>query len=910
MTDHKSPFHRGEKEIQSRLGIGQRMEGFGRRIIRDHMPEQHREFFASLPLLTIGTIDSIGRPWASLLAGEPGFTEAVSPQEIQVTALPICGDPIAETLVNGADIGLLGLEFPTRRRNRANGKVSQKSQNGFRVQVVQSFGNCPKYIQSRELTPRGEIERIGKKRSVQRGKALTKSQAAVIAEADTLFIVSHFSEDAADWSHGVDVSHRGGKPGFALVAHETLLLIPDYSGNCMFNTLGNIAANPKCGLLFLNFDSGDTLQLTGDAKILWDPTHTLRFPGAIRVIAFTVEEVVQIDRALPFTWVFQGYSPVFEEYEADEAGDEVALEQSRMSLRSVNVSVPKEVLHSGKTIRTGIFKEAVEDRVMLKRLNLEGDGQADLWSHGGAFKAVYVYSFENYGYWERELGRSDFKMGQFGENFTVEGMLEDAIHIGDIFRIGGALVEVSQPRVPCHKLAIKMGIEGFQNQFLSSGRVGFYFRVLEEGEVGAGDDIMLVKRDAQAMTVREVNELLYLDKENLDGSRKALSVPALAHGWKGSFEDRLEKVEASAQTKPGFRNFVVDRKVPESETITSFYLVPEDGGTLDEFLPGQFLTFELSIPGLKEPVIRTYSLSEAPGMDYYRVSIKREPAPGDQPGLPSGLSSNYFHNHVEVGSTLRVGSPRGKFHIGLESERAVVLLSGGVGLTPMVSMLNAIARSSTERPVWFIHGARSGREHAFGAHVRRIVQGNENANVHIRYSDPDKDDVLGRDFDSQGQVDIALLKQLLPFDSYDFYLCGPPPFMHALYCGLLSLGVADSRIHYEFFGPASILKDDATSLGPAMSMPEKTELVTGAQVTFARSGVTANWDPSCGTILDLAEQQGLSPDYSCRSGICQTCLCELTEGEVEYLEEPLDEPRAGTVLICCSQPKTNLVIQL
>jgi len=455
-----------------------------------------------------------------------------------------------------------------------------------------------------------------------------------------------------------------------------------------------------------------------------------------------------------------------------------------------------------------------------------------------------------------------------------------------------------------------MGIEGFQNRFLASGRVGFYFRVLEEGEVGAGDRIELVRRDPRGITVREVNSLLYFDKQNLDGASKALSIPALSHGWKGSFAERLAKAETAAQGRAGFRDFVVDRKLPESAVITSFYLVPEDGAPLAGFLPGQFLTFELNIAGQEKPVVRTYSLSDAPNPEYYRISIKREPAPPDRPHLPPGLSSNYFHDRVEVGTKLRVGAPRGKFHLGPEGDRAVVLLSGGVGLTPMISMLNTIAQSGARRPVWFIHGTRSGREHAMGARVRRLAEVHGNVHVHIRYSEPGPADIQGRDYDSEGRVDIALLKRLLPFDDYDFFLCGPPPFMKSLYCGLLSLDVSEARIHYEFFGPASVLKEESKPLGPAEAPSAEAELAGGIQVTFARSGVSAAWDPACESILDLAERQGLSPDYSCRSGICHTCMCALVEGEVEYLETPLDEPDPGCVLICCSKPKTNLVIEV
>ena len=213
-----------------------------------------------------------------------------------------------------------------------------------------------------------------------------------------------------------------------------------------------------------------------------------------------------------------------------------------MKVLSVNVSLPKEVLHRGKTITTGIFKEPVEGRVTLRKSSLDGDGQADLTAHGGVHKAAYVYSIENYHYWERKLGRSDFTFGQFGENLTVEGMLEDEVHVGDVFRVGEALVEVTQPRVPCYKLGMKMSFPRFVKMFLESCRVGFYLRVLEEGEVGVGDTFERVRVDPEQVTVREACHLLYFDAENLEGARKVLGVQALAPGWRRSFEARVAKI--------------------------------------------------------------------------------------------------------------------------------------------------------------------------------------------------------------------------------------------------------------------------------------------------------------------------------------------------------------------------------
>jgi ferredoxin-NADP reductase/MOSC domain-containing protein YiiM len=731
----------------------------------------------------------------------------------------------------------------------------------------------------------------------------------MIAGADTFFIASQASGTGAS-TDGIDVSHRGGPRGFVIVAHESLLLFPDYAGNGMFNTLGNLQLDPRSGLLFIDFETGDTLQMTGEAEVLWDAHHTNRFPGAERVVAFRIEETLHIERALPLAWRFRDASPALDSLPLFEHRKPAPDALGPMRLVSINLSMPKSIRHDDREVSTGIFKTPAEGRVMLRRLNLDGDGQADRWAHGGAFRTVYAYPLEHYDYWRRELGREDLDHGQFGENFTVEGMLDEEIRIGDVFRIGEALVEVSQPRIPCFKLAIKMGIENFQNRFLQSGRVGFYFRVLEEGEVGAGDSFELVGRDPGALSVREVSDLLFFNTDDLEATRRALAMPGLSHGWKGSFEERLAKTDAATQTKAGFRNLVVERKEPESGTITSFYLRPEGGSALAPFLPGQFLSFELSIPGQSGPVLRTYSLSDSPDCDYYRVSIKREPPPADRPDLPPGLSSSYFHDQVDVGTALQVGAPRGRFHIDPDSERAVVLISAGVGLTPMLSMLNAIVRGGSQRRVWFLHGARDGREHAFGEHVRRMADEHPNVSAHIRYSRPGPGDVEGRDYDAEGRIDIDSLKQLLPFDDYEFYLCGPTPFMQSLYCGLLSTGVAESRVHYEFFGPASALTEEAQPQRPAPTRAPEDELAGDCEVRFARSGLTAAWDPACDSILDLAEHQGLNPPYSCRSGICRTCMCPLIEGEVEYLEEPLNAPDPGSVLICVCRPKTGVVLDI
>lgn len=581
-----------------------------------------------------------------------------------------------------------------------------------------------------------------------------------------------------------------------------------------------------------------------------------------------------------------------------------------MKLLSVNVSLPKTVDYDGTPVNTGIFKEPVLRRVTVRRLNLDGDGQADLTVHGGPDKAVYVYDIASYRYWQRELGLDNLAYAHFGENLTVEGMPDDRVYIGDVFRVGAALLEVTQPRVPCFKLELKMGMPGFSRQFLASGRSGFYFRVLEEGEVGAGDLIERIKTGPEQVSVRQIARLLYFDYDNLDKIRRVLHIPALASGWRDAFEELLAEPEGApkkprltARAWQGFRTFIVDKKVPESQDITSFYIIPEDRVPLPVYLPGQYLSFKLDIPGQPRTVIRTYSLSDGPCHEgYYRVTIKREPPPED---LSIASGSNYFHDQVEPGTLLSVAAPGGDFYLETQEETPVVLLSGGVGLTPMISMLNAIVHVGKKRPVWFVHGTRNGVHHAMCQHMRRLAAENENVQVHICYDRPRPEDVKGLDYDSSGHVTVELLRQLLPDKERDFYICGPPPFMKSLFQDLRAWGVPESRIRYELFGSASL---PAEGTRAPHRKPKSIESGTDLEVVFLKSGITARWTTDYDNLLECAEAQGVQPEFNCRSGICQICMHELLEGEVDYAVEPQDPPYPGQVLLCCARPRTDLVI--
>ena len=308
-----SPFHKGEQTIQERLGVRERLEEQGRRVIRDYLPTQHQEFYAHLPFVLAGTIDQTGQPWASLLVGQPGFVSSPDPHTLTVNAHPIFGDPLNENLVANADVGLLGIEFQSRRRNRLTGKVVTAGNGTTDIRVVQTFGNCPQYIQARDYELSSAIDRVGEKLPVERLEALGESARTFITKADNFYIASQFSEDRAEASHGIDVSHRGGKAGFVRIDDEHTLTWPDFVGNFHFNTLGNLLLNPRAGLLFIDFDTQDLLYLTGTVEIIWDSEERRAFTGAQRLLRFSLVQAIRVSHALPMTWRFQDYSPTLDQ---------------------------------------------------------------------------------------------------------------------------------------------------------------------------------------------------------------------------------------------------------------------------------------------------------------------------------------------------------------------------------------------------------------------------------------------------------------------------------------------------------------------------------------------------------------------------------------------------------------------
>ncbi|WP_166360546.1 FAD-binding oxidoreductase [Pseudomonas akapageensis] len=361
----------------------------------------------------------------------------------------------------------------------------------------------------------------------------------------------------------------------------------------------------------------------------------------------------------------------------------------------------------------------------------------------------------------------------------------------------------------------------------------------------------------------------------------------------------------------GFNNFRVIEKKQESAVITSFVLTAADGVSRLPFRPGQFLVVRLALGG-GVTALRNYSFSgDAGDSSRLRISVKREPAPFDRPELPPGQGSNYLHDSVQVGDLLEIAGPAGTFILDEQSPRPVVLFSGGVGLTPMVSMLHRLSRSSA-RPVYFIHACENGAVHALRDEILTLASLRPGIAVHFCYRNPDADDHANAAFHSQGLISRETLQGLLPLDDYDIYLCGPRPFMQANWRLLRSLGIARERIHYEFFGPATILEEDDVMPEPPAVAPTTVTSPTDSALTvhFLPSGTRVAWDRNCHSLLDLAEQAGLSPSFNCRAGLCNTCQVSLREGSVEYFEEPLDTPAGGAILLCCTRPTTALTVDL
>ena len=663
----RSPWHAGEKTLQDIYNVAERMEVIGQKVIRDYMPDQHREFYQQLPFMVVGAVDAQQRPWATLLEGPEGFVTSPDPQQLLLAVQPDAQDPAASGLQAGQAIGLLGIELHTRRRNRINGLIQQVSADGLSVAVEHSYGNCPKYIQARAYTRTSEPPPRAARENFTE---LNDRTTAMIREADTFFIASYFDHDASNRS--VDVSHRGGRAGFVKVEGNRLT-IPDYAGNLFFNTLGNLQANPVAGLLFVDFATGDILQLTGRTELILDSPMIHAFESAERLWTFEVEQAVLRPAATALRWTFHDYAPT--------------------------------------SLATGTWAEA------------------------------------------------DAKLRQSEQ-----------------------------------------------------------------------------RRQWQQWRVTQVQQ--------------------------------------------------------ESQDIRSFYLQPLDNAAV-AFNPGQHVPVRLHIPGAEAPLIRTYSVSSAPSDGYIRISVKAQ-----------GPASQHLHQQVQVGDVLEVRPPMGSFTLIEETERPVVLIAAGVGITPLLSMFRELAAQNSQqqrqRPVHLFQSARTLADLPFQAELKALQQHDtEHLHIHRALSSPGAEAVVGRDFEITGRLDFDQVKARLPLDDYDFYLCGPGGFLQAMYDGLRALNIPDERIHAEAFGPSTLQRLAPEPLAAPVQLPAASAPVP---VYFASSAKEARWAPGSGSLLELAESRGLSPDFSCRGGSCGTCKTRLVSGHVHYPNPPAQLPEGDSVLICCAVP--------
>jgi uncharacterized protein len=673
-------WHAGELAMQQSAGVVERMEAVGRRNVRDHLIDQHRRFYPQLPFVVLGAVDVDGNAWATVRANQPGFLHAPDAYRLHEELSRDHDDPADAGMNDGDAMALLGIELPTRRRNRLNGIVQRTADGGaigFDLRVEQSYGNCPQYITKRDFSFVRDPA-VASAVAPVAGTELDERARQVISRADSFFVASYV--DREDGHRQVDVSHRGGKPGFVRVDERGVFTIPDFAGNLFFNTLGNLVVNPRAGLVFVDYATGDLLQLTGDAEVVLDSPEIAAFQGAERLWRFTPRRVVYRAQALPLRWTVQ---------------DNGASPNARL---------------------TGNWGEAAE----------------------------------------------------------------------------------------------------------------------------------------------------------------RMKANALANAW---------------------RPFRVQRIADESSTIRSFYLDPADGAGLVRHQAGQHLPIRVTLPGDAKPTLRTYTLSLAPSDGAYRISVKRE-----------GRVSRHLHDTLKPGDLIEARAPLGNFTIDARATRPAVLLAAGVGITPMLAMLRHLVyeglRTRRIRPTWFLYAARTKAERAFDEELHALVNEAGGAVKLINVLSDPADATSGVDYQASGHIDMAMLSEVLPFNDYDFYLCGPTGFMQSIYDGLRGLNIADSRIHAEAFGPAALKR---TLDASAPSAPPQRPATQAVPVRFAQAAKDARWTPEAGgTLLDLAEASGLAPEYSCRSGSCGTCRTRILEGAVVYPDQQPSAPVGeGEALICCAVPAAN-----
>ena len=512
-------------------------------------------------------------------------------------------------------------------------------------------------------------------------------------------------------------------------------------------------------------------------------------------------------------------------------------------------------------------------------------------AHGGIDKAVYCYPIEHYDFWRREIGRAALPLGQFGENVTTEGLLESELRIGDVLRIGTAVVQVSEPRIPCFKLVMHMDAgSDFSARFLAANRTGFYCRVLEEGIVARSDAITLVSRDISSPTVSEVFAATQFTDRDPVELRRVVRARDISAKWRSRVRRMIDS-EVRRRLEPAGpqpNSLVVERVVPETSEVFSIWLRPLDGARLPRALPGQYLTIVWA-DGLK----RTYSLSAAESDRRYRITVKLQ---RDAQGVLGEASARIAE--IRAGDTLGVERPRGNFHPDVGGDTPLVLVSAGIGVTPMMSMIDQVTRDG-RRDVFAAFGMRRHDEHPLVNELKGLVAERRRLQVMLAYSQHDGEPVRGLPAPKRGRLTAADLLPQAAAPLAEVFLCGPGDFIRQMHDGLVEQGVSPLCIRYESFGPSTLLPARSVAADPAATFT----------VSFARSDVEAIWSASSGTLLNLAEAAGVSPAFGCRSGSCGLCRTVIADGRVSYIE-PIDEPDEGYVLPCCAIPETDCRLDL
>lgn len=583
------------------------------------------------------------------------------------------------------------------------------------------------------------------------------------------------------------------------------------------------------------------------------------------------------------------------------------------NLVAVNVGIPKDVLWRGRTVHTGVWKRPVNGPRMVRRLNIDGDGQGDLNGHGGEQRAVLVYQLDSYRHWRRLFGLDELEQGAFGENFTVDGLSDAEVCVGDRYRIGEAVFEVTQPRVTCFRVGMRLGQPQLPALLVAHHRPGFYLRVITEGYVAPGSEIVRTARGRHELSVADIDALLYLPDPDLPGPdrdllRKAVDIPALSPGWQESFRALLDTNPQSGTRSPGgvptapppawtgFRSLEVSDVVQESATVTSYYLVAADGRPPPPARPGQYLT--LRVPGAGTPIpVRSYSLSGGGHQHGYRISVKRESL---------GRVSPYLHSHLRRGDRIEVAAPRGDFVLD-HGTNPVLLISAGIGTTPVLAMLHQLAETGSTREIWWIHSTHDANSYVFATEAAELVASLSSARSLVYFTTgtaPLPSGVLA------GRLTSDVVAQLgLPTDA-SVYICGPESFMDDVTAALTSAGVEPANIRTERFGSRSAINPGIVGADAPPPHQPPGPPGSGPAITFARSGLTVRWSDDYPSVLELAEACDVPTQWSCRTGVCHTCATAVLSGQATYTTPPLEAPGADEVLICSSRADGDLVLDL